>query len=240
MRPIHLTTIVVYLTAVFFSLLQKTKMPDIKVLVFDDNKHLRESLYYLIDGTEGFSCAGAYPDCNDLAHIMQRSKPDVVLMDIEMPGMNGIEAVKKIKQNFTGVQVLMQTIFHDDNNIFNAVCAGASGYILKTTQPAGYMEAIKDVYNGGSPMTGSIARKVLELFQKNIIPAAATDYQLTAKEKEILQHMVKGKSFKMIAADMGVAYDTVRTQMKSIYTKLHVNSNTEAVLKVVNEKIVQG
>ncbi len=213
-------------------------MPDIKVAIFEDSKHLRESLYYLVNGTDGFSCCGAYADGNDLVFQLKRSIPDVVLMDIEMPGINGIEAVKIIKQQFPSIQVLMQTIFHDDDNIFNAICAGASGYILKTTSPAGYMEAIVNVYNGGSPMTGSIARRVLELFQRNIIPAASIDYQLTPKEKEILQQLVKGKSFKMIADTIGTTYETVRTHMKNIYAKLHVNSNTEAVSKALNEKIV--
>ena len=213
-------------------------MQPIKVTIFEDSKHLRESLYYLISGTEGFMCTGALADSNDLLFQLKRSQPDVVLMDIEMPGMNGIEAVKIIKQQFPKVQVLMQTIFHDDDNIFNAICAGASGYILKTTSPAGYMEAIKDVHNGGSPMTGSIARRVLELFQRNIIPVNNRDYQLTPKEKEILQQLVKGKSFKMIADVIGTTYETVRTHMKNIYTKLHVNSNTEAVSKALQEKIV--
>ena len=212
-------------------------MNSIHVSIFEDNKHLRESLYYLINGTEGFTCTGAFPNSNSLVFQLKKSMPDVVLMDIEMPGMNGIEAVKIIKQQFPEIQVLMQTIFHDDENIFNAICAGASGYILKTTSPAGYIEAIKDVYNGGSPMSGSIARRVLELFQKNITPITNNDYQLTPKEKEILQQLVKGKSFKMIADAIGVTYETVRTHMKNIYTKLHVNSNTEAVSKVINEKI---
>lgn len=213
-------------------------MNQIRVAIFEDNKHLRESLYYLINGTEGFSCTGAYADGNDLQFQLKKSMPDVVLMDIEMPGINGIEAVKIIRQQFPTVQVLMQTIFHDDDNIFNAICAGASGYILKTTSPADYIEAIKDVYNGGSPMTGSIARRVLELFQRNISPVASTDYQLTPKEKEILQQLVKGKSFKMIADAIGATYETVRTHMKNIYAKLHVNSNTEAVSKALSEKIV--
>lgn len=213
-------------------------MNQIKVAIFEDNKHLRESLYYLINGTEGFACTGAYADGNDLLFQLSRNRPDVVLMDIEMPGINGIEAVKLVRRNFPGIQVLMQTIFHDDDNIFKAVCAGASGYILKTTSPAGYIEAVRDVYNGGSPMSGSVARRVLELFQKNIIPASGNDYQLTPKEKEVLQHLVKGKSFKMIASEIGATYETVRTHMKNIYVKLHVNSNTEAVSKALQEKIV--
>jgi len=213
-------------------------MKPIKVTIFEDNKHLRESLYYLISGTEGFSCSDAFADCNDLVFHLKKSLPDVVLMDIEMPGINGIEAVKIIKQKIPHIQILMQTIFHDDDNIFNAVCAGASGYILKTTSPEGYLEAIKDVHAGGSPMTGSVARRVLELFQHNITPKGNTDYQLTPKEKEILQQLIKGKSYKMIADTVGSSYETVRTHMKNIYAKLHVNSNTEAVLKVLQEKIV--
>ncbi len=213
-------------------------MKPIRVTIFEDNKHLRESLYYLISGTEGFCCADAFADCNDLIYQLKKSMPDVVLMDIEMPGMNGIEAVKIIKKQFPAIQILMQTVFHDDNNIFNAVCAGASGYILKTTSPEGYMEAIRDVFNGGSPMTGSVARRVLDLFQQNVTPRGNTDYQLTPKEKEILQQLIKGKSYKMIADAVGSSYETVRTHMKNIYAKLHVNSNTEAVLKALQEKIV--
>ena len=213
-------------------------MKPIKVSIFEDNKHLRESLYYLISGTDGFACSEASEDCNDLVFTIENSQPDVVLMDIEMPGMNGIEAVKIIKQKFPQIQILMQTIFHDDDNIFNAICAGASGYILKTTSPEGYIEAIKDVYNGGSPMTGSVARRVLELFQHNITPKGNIDYQLTPKEKEILQQLIKGKSYKMISTVVGSSYETVRTHMKNIYAKLHVNSNTEAVLKTLKEKIV--
>jgi DNA-binding NarL/FixJ family response regulator len=214
-------------------------MSQIRVVLFEDNKHLRESLYYLINGTDGFMCAGSFPDCSNLTFQIKKTQPDVVLMDIEMPGMKGTEAVKVINKEFPGVQVLMQTIFQDDDNIFNAICAGASGYILKTTSPAGYIEAIKDVYNGGSPMTGSVARKILQLFQEKI-PATSipTDYHLTPKEKEILQHLVKGKSFKMIADATGTTYETVRTHMKNIYAKLHVNSNTEAVSKALNERIV--
>jgi len=213
-------------------------MSDIRVTVFEDNKHLSESLFYLINGTPGFICAGAYHDCSDLLFKIKQSNPDVILMDIEMPGISGIEAVRIIKKEYPGIQILMQTIFYDDENIFNAICAGASGYLLKTTSPAGYIEAIKDVNNGGSPMSGSVARKVLEIFQKHISPAQTNNYQLTPKEKEILQHMVQGKSFKMIADVMGISYETVRTHMKSIYNRLHVNSNTEAVSKAIREKIV--
>src|SRR4249920_4034519 len=139
-------------------------MESIKVVLFEDNKHLRESLSILIGGTPGFTLTGAYPDCDELLYQLEKELPDVVLMDIEMPGMRGTEAVKLIKQNFPEVQVLMQTVFQDDENIFQSICAGASGYILKTTSPAQYLEAIRDVYNGGSPMSPFIARRVISLF----------------------------------------------------------------------------
>lgn len=213
-------------------------MGDIRVIIFEDNKHLRESLYYLVSGTPGLVCTGSYPDCEQILQKIRTDVPDVVLMDIEMPGINGIEAVKLVKQHFPHLQVLMQTVFHDDDNIFRAICAGASGYILKTTTPAGYMEAIADVYNGGSPMTGSVARRVLQLFQQSAVPLITPEYHLTPKEKEILQEMVQGKSFKMIADAMCISYETVRTHMKNIYSKLHVNSNTEAVSKALRERIV--
>ncbi|MDZ4824126.1 MAG: response regulator transcription factor [Flavobacteriales bacterium] len=210
----------------------------IRVAIFEDNKQLRESLAFVVDGTQGFSCTGAFVDCNDLEECIEVSKPDVVLMDIEMPGMSGIEAVKIIRKKFPEVQVLMQTVFQDDENIFRAVCAGASGYILKNTSPAQYIEAIKDVCAGGSPMTGFVARRVLELFTRHVPHTEENDYQLSAREKEILQLLAQGKSYKQIAAALDLAFETVRSHMKRIYAKLHVNSNTEAVLKVLKERLV--
>ncbi len=212
---------------------------DIRVAIFEDNKHLRESLQILISGTPGYHCTGAYPDCRDLLPQLKREMPDVVLMDIEMPGMNGIDAVKKIKENYPQLQVLMQTMFDDDEYIFNAICSGASGYILKTTTPAGYIEAINNVYAGGSPMSPTVARKVFGLFKSNIHIASKVQYNLTAKEKEVLQLLINGRSYKMIAEEMQISTETVKTHMKNIYIKLHVNSNTEAVAKALKDKIIQ-
>ena len=152
--------------------------------------------------------------------------------------MNGIEATKIIKENFPNVQVLIQTIFFEDEYIFNAICAGASGYILKTTSPAGYLDAIADVTAGGSPMTPGIARRVMELFRTKLQPATINDYQLTAQEKKILQLLVEGKSYKMIASALSIAFDTVKSHIRNIYSKLHVNSGTEAVSKAIRDKIV--
>jgi len=212
---------------------------DIRVLLFEDNKHYRESLFYIINGTPGYACVAAFPDCNDLIFRIKQNNPDVILMDIEMPGITGIEAVQKIKKDYPDMQILMQTVFDDDDHIFDAICAGASGYILKTTSPSEILDAIKDVHNGGSPMSSGVARRVLNRFQK-ISPKKEeqTDYQLTPREKEILALLVEGKSYKMIGADLGIGFETVRTHMKNIYGKLHVQSLTEMVAKAVREKMV--
>jgi DNA-binding NarL/FixJ family response regulator len=211
----------------------------IRVTIFDDNKKLLDSLSVLIDGSPGFQLVKAYIDCSDLQNKIKESQPDVILMDIEMPGINGIEAVKIVKLNFPTINVLMQTAFEDDENVFAAICAGASGYILKNTPPVKILESIVDVYQGGSPMSPSVARKVLGFLQqpkqeKHI----EENYNLTGREKEILTFLVKGMSYKMIAENCNISYETVRSHMKNIYEKLHVASMTEAVAKAINQKIV--
>ena len=210
-----------------------------RVAIFEDNKHLRETFELLLNNTAGFSCAGAYPDCSNLIASLEAAPCDIVLMDIEMPGINGIAATKIIKQNFPDMLILIQTVFFEDDYIFNAICAGASGYILKSTTPDGYIEAIRNVQSGGSPMTPGIARRVIELFKQNLQPApTATDYNLTAQEKKVLQLLVAGKSYKMIAAELFVAFDTVKSHITNIYAKLHVHSGTEAVSLAIRDKIV--
>jgi DNA-binding NarL/FixJ family response regulator len=211
----------------------------IRVSVFEDNKHLRETFELLLNNSDGFTCSGAYPDCHNLVAHLEGTPCDIVLMDIEMPGMNGIEATKIIKEHFPKINILIQTVFFEDEYIFNAICAGASGYILKSTTPDGYLEAIKDVQSGGSPMTPGIARKVLELFKNNLQPVSpAKDYNLTAQEKKVLQLLVAGKSYKMIAAELFVSVDTVKSHVSNTYAKLHVHSGTEAVSIALRDKIV--
>lgn len=210
-----------------------------RVAIFEDNKHLRETIQFLLNNTPGYQCTGAYPDCSNVIEDVADSESDVILMDIEMPGMSGIEATKLVKEHFPHIPILIQTVFFEDEYIFNAICAGASGYILKSTTPQGYMEAIADVQSGGSPMTPGIAKRVLELFRTNLAPVApAKDYNLTQQEKKVLQLLVEGKSYKLIAAELFVAHDTIKTHVKNIYAKLHVHSGTEAVSLALRDKIV--
>ncbi len=211
----------------------------IQVAIFEDNKHLRETLQFLLNNTDGYACAGAYPDCKNMLALLEANPCDVILMDIEMPGMNGIEATKILKKEFPQINILIQTVFFEDKYIFDAICAGASGYILKSTSPAGYVEAIAEVQAGGSPITPGIARRMLELFKNIAQPAPATNqYQLTNQEKKVLQLLVEGKSYKMIAAELFISTDTVKSHIRNIYSKLHVNSGTEAVSKAIRDKIV--
>jgi DNA-binding NarL/FixJ family response regulator len=211
----------------------------IRVAIYEDNNHLRETLELLLNTSEGFSCSGAYADCEELETMLEIYPCDVVLMDIEMPGINGIEATRIIRKKFPSIQVLIQTAFFEDDYIFNAICAGASGYILKNTSPQGYLQAITDVHAGGSPMTPEIARKVLELFKTNLQPdKSSNDYNLTKQETKVLQLLVKGKSYKLIAAELFVSVDTIKSHISNTYAKLHVHSATEAVSKALRDKIV--
>ncbi len=214
----------------------------VRVTIFDDNKRLLDSLSVLIDGSPGFQMAGIFENCNNLISDIERAQPDVILMDIEMPGINGIEAVKMVKHRFPKMNVMMQTAFENDENVFAAICAGASGYILKNTPPSKILECIIEVYQGGSPMSPSVARKVLGFLQQpkpdEKKETTVENYNLSAREKEILACLVKGMSYKMIAEQCNITYETVRSHMKNIYEKLHVASMTEAVAKAINQKLV--
>jgi len=211
-------------------------MSGIKIIIFDDNDSLRDSVGMLLQNTPDFTLAGAYAHCLDVTENIKDTKPDVVIMDIDMPGMNGIEGVKLIRKNFPTVQILMLTVFDDDEKVFAAIKAGAAGYILKNTEPNNLLQAISEVYNGGAPMTPGIAKKVLHQFQA-ILPEEEKDYHLSIREKEVLGLLVDGLSYKMIAGKLNITYDTVRAHMKKIYEKLHVSSMTEAVVKALNQKL---
>ncbi|MCC6460324.1 MAG: response regulator transcription factor [Saprospiraceae bacterium] len=208
-----------------------------RVIVFEDNRDLREGMTFLLQATPGLTLAGAFSDCRDLPTQIPALQPDVVLMDIDMPGITGIEATPLLKALRPACQVLMLTVFEDEDKIFQAIRNGASGYLLKRTPPGEIIKAIFDVHRGGSPMTASVARKVLHFFQE---PAktAPNDYQLSARELDILKGLVKGFSYKLIADEFFISVDTVRSHIRHIYDKLQVNSKTEAVLKAIREKLV--
>lgn len=210
----------------------------VNVVIFEDNRHLRESLQFLLNLTPGYHCLAAYPNCNNLLENLRGKECDICLMDIEMPGISGIEATKIIKKNLPHINVLIQTVFSEDEFIFQAICAGASGYILKTTSPDQYIEALNNVQSGGAPMTPSIARRVLQLFKTNVLAPSQENYNLTEKEKIVLQHLTAGKSYKMIADVLSISVETIKTHIKNIYTKLHVHSAPEAVAKAIQERIV--
>lgn len=209
---------------------------EIRVTLYEDNTDLRESMSVLLRGTPGVEFTGAFMNCDDVLAQVKELKPEIVLMDIDMPGTNGIEGLRIIKKSFPSIEILMLTVFDDNERIFESICAGASGYILKTVSPAEIISAIHELHNGGAPMTPSIARKVLRLFPKS--SPADSSYDLTAREKETLSWLAKGYSYKMISEQMDVTIHTVNAHCKKIYEKLHVHSNTEAIAKAMNEKIV--
>lgn len=210
----------------------------IRVALFEDNNKLRESLKQLVDSAEDMTCTGAFADANKLIHNMRQADPDIVMMDINMPGTSGIEGVRIIKENFPGVHILMQTVFDDNDKIFAAICAGASGYMLKKTTPQKMIEAIRETYQGGAPMTPSVAVKVLEMFRIQTRVEKNEFIDLSEREREILGILVKGKSYKVIAAECFISIDTVSTHVRHIYEKLHVHSKSEAVAKAIFQKLV--
>ncbi|HEX4877338.1 MAG TPA: response regulator transcription factor [Chitinophagaceae bacterium] len=209
----------------------------IKIILYEDNPQLREGLTMLIDGSDGFQVLASFKNCSNVVDEVEAFRPDVILMDIDMPGVNGIEGLKRIRQHNHEVKVLMLTVFDDNKNVFEALKNGANGYILKKTPPAKLLEYITEAASGGAPMTSSIATQVLKMFSEVQVPAGE-DYNLSDREKEVLQHLVNGFSYKMIAAEMFISIDTVRSHIKKIYEKLHVNSKSEAVAKAFKDKIV--
>jgi DNA-binding NarL/FixJ family response regulator len=207
----------------------------IKVALYEDNAGLRETLASIIRDSEEFVLAGEFGHCLDVIENTKAFKPDVIIMDIDMPGRTGIEGVKELKFVYPEVEVIMNTVFDDDDRIFNALKSGATGYLLKKNSLSTMLTAIKDVKNGGAPISSSIARRVLQL---PFASERTTDltHNLSDREIEILKHLSKGLSYKMVATEMIISLDTVRTYVKRIYEKLHVHSVTEAVHKVFIEK----
>jgi len=209
----------------------------IKIVLYDDVEELRETLVLLLNSTNELEVAGSFSNCETAITDIKELQPDVVLMDIDMPGLSGIEGVKLIRSFDADVKILMLTVFDDNKNVFEAIKAGANGYLLKKTAPQKFVEYIKEAYSGGAPMTASIATQVLKMFAQ-VTHTANTSYNLSDREKEVLQSLVDGNSYKMVAAEMKISIDTVRSHIRNIYDKLHVNSKSEAVAKALKDKIV--
>jgi len=202
----------------------------IRVSIVEDNHRVRASLARLIELSDGFKCVSEHSTGEEAVAALPKTKPDVVLMDINLPGMNGVECVRQLKPVLPGTQVVMLTVYENTDLIFQALSAGATGYLLKQTPPAELLSAVREVHGGGSPMTGHIARKVVASFQR--AGSSSADFEnLTPREKEVLDHLAKGFLYKEIADAMGISYDTVHTHIRKIYEKLHVRSRTEAVAK---------
>lgn len=208
----------------------------VSILIYEDNTLLRESLSDMVTQNHALRLAGEFGHVLNIEEQVKQHQPELILMDIDMPGMTGIEAVKKIRNFDSGVSILMLTVFDDNQHVFDAICAGASGYLLKKHISTKLFDAIEEVRSGGAPMSPSIARMVINAMQQK--PVQENTYQLTFREKEILTSLSKGNSYKLIASQFEISIDTVRTHIKKIYEKLHVHSQTEAVSKAINEKIV--
>jgi DNA-binding NarL/FixJ family response regulator len=206
----------------------------IKIAIVEDNNTLRQSLEQLFTRTKDMKCVASLSNLMNVVSELTKTQPDIVLMDIGLPNISGIEGVRTVKNNFPEIQVLMFTVFEDDEKIFDAIRAGASGYLLKKTPSMEIMEAIRQLYDGGAPMSPSIARKVINLFHSQ--HTSVPDYQLTARESEILYSLVDGLSYKKIAEKYFVSISTVRTHICNIYQKLHVNSKSQAVAKILQGK----
>lgn len=210
----------------------------IRVVLFEDNKNFRESLSLFLASCENIWLSGSFSDARDCLKIVKKTKPDVVLMDIEMPFLSGIEALKLLKKDNSEIRVLVQTIHDDEDKIFAAICSGANGYILKSSRPEQYVQAIEEVFEGGSHLSPLIANKTLMMFQNQFVKEQPAYVDLSKREREILNCLVKGMSYKLIADKCFISINTVCTHVKHIYEKLHVNSAPEAIMKAIELHII--
>lgn len=210
----------------------------IKVAIIEDNDTIRNGLAALINGTENYTCIGAYSNAEDFLDSMDIGFADVALMDIGLPGMNGIECVKKAVEIDEDLNVLMLTVYEESKVIFEALCSGACGYLVKKTPPLRLLEAVKDAYEGGSPMSAQIARQVITVFKKTNNRSPEEDAEITTREKEVLTSLSEGNNYQEIAEALFISVDTVRHHIRNIYKKLHVHSQSQAVAKAIRKGLI--
>jgi DNA-binding NarL/FixJ family response regulator len=210
----------------------------INVAIVDDDEEIRNGLSWIIKNADGYNLTGVYKNFTEAAEGIAAQTPDVVLMDIGLPGKSGIDCVRELKEKHPEVQFVMQTVYSDDEKIFESLRAGAVGYLLKKTPTSKFLQAISDAYDGGAPMTGEIARKVMQYFQQPQKKKNPSSYELSDRELEVLKALTEGHSYKAIADKLFVSVHTVRFHLHNIYEKLHVSSRAEAVAKVMKEKMI--
>jgi DNA-binding NarL/FixJ family response regulator len=213
-------------------------MPPIRIAIYEDNDKLRALLELMISNTEGLEVVGTYPNCQSIARDIRQNRPDVIVMDIDMPGCNGMQGVQTVKELDADIRVLMHTVFDDDEKLFTCLSNGADGYLLKKDSSIHLIQAIRDVYEGGGPMSPGIARRVLHTFhQPRRIPE--NEYHITPREQQVLELLARGFTYRMIGIEFSISTETVRRHLKNIYQKLHVQCGPEAVAKALRERIIR-
>jgi DNA-binding NarL/FixJ family response regulator len=211
--------------------------PTVRVAIIEDERDIREGLAAMVKFTQGYTCAGAYRSMEEALDAIRRDVPDVALVDIGLPGMNGIEGIRLLKEHHPDMPLLMLTVYDDDEYIFDALCAGACGYLLKKTPPGRLIECLREAMEGGAPMSPEVARKVIELFRE-VRPPERADHDLTPHEVRLLKLLVEGHNYKTAAVEVGVSVTTVAYHMRHIYEKLQVHSKSEAVAKALRHRLV--
>jgi len=211
---------------------------EIRLAIVEDQAQTREGLAILLRSTPGFRLVGAFGSMESALAGLRDERPDVALLDIELPGMSGIEGVRKLRERFAGLQILMLTVFADNDHVFEAICAGASGYLLKDTPPARLTEAVRELVDGGAPMSPEIARMVVGMFSR-VAPPRTEEHRLSPREVELLKLLAEGHSYKTAAKALSISIDTVRFHIRNIYDKLHVHSKSEAVILALRKGIVR-
>lgn len=217
--------------------MEPSQRTSIRVAIVEDQRDIREGLTTLINGTDGYRCTGAYRSMEEGLEGIKRNMPDIALCDIGLPGMSGIEGIRILKERHPGLQLMMLTVYDDDDRIFDALCAGACGYLLKRTSPKRLLESLSEAASGGAPMSPEVASRVIKLFRE-IRPPEKADYELTPHETRLLKLLVEGHNYTTAAEELGVSYNTVKFHMRRIYEKLQVHSKSEAVAKALRDRII--